>query len=94
MHVKEIDLKPLIQVVRKNQRGFWWLHSAYSLILGIGVIWLGARDFRFLKSVIFNIPFIWLTGLLLSAFQNQARLGLVWSERCDLRRVAITLVAD
>ena len=37
-------LGPLRARVARHQAFLWWLHSAYVLALGAGIMWLGARN--------------------------------------------------
>ena len=43
----------------RHQDKLWWFHSSYSLLLGIGVMWLGAKHFAYLRLAVFHIAFIW-----------------------------------
>jgi len=49
----------------RNQQRLWWLHSVYALLFGIGVMWLGHRNFVFLRVTLLYVLFIWITSLLL-----------------------------
>ena len=60
--------RPLIGWFHRHQEILWWLHSLYALILGIGMMWLGARKFAYLRIAIFYISFIWLSGAGPAAF--------------------------
>src|SRR5882724_13087305 len=60
-----ISQLPLIGWCRRHQEKLWWLHSLYALILGIGIMWLGKRNFAYLRVAVFHISFIWLSSLLL-----------------------------
>ena len=51
--------------IRRHKTKLWWLHSLYALILGIGIMWLGKRNFAYLRVAVFHISFIWLSSLLL-----------------------------
>jgi hypothetical protein len=55
----------------RHQDKLWWFHSSYSLLLGVGVMWLGTKNFTYLRLAVFHIAFIWLTSL---AFPWLARL--------------------
>jgi hypothetical protein len=44
------------------------LHSVYALLFGIGVMWLGHRNFVLLQVILFYVLFIWITSLLLPRF--------------------------
>lgn len=43
----------------------WSLHSAWALAFGVGVMWLGARDVRWLRVTYGYIAFIWLSSMAL-----------------------------
>jgi hypothetical protein len=56
---------PIAAALLRNQEGLWWLHSVYALLFGIGVMWLGHRNFVVLRVIVFYVLFIWITSLLL-----------------------------
>src|SRR5262245_14656508 len=56
---------PLAAALLRNQERLWWLHSVYALLFGIGVMWLGHRNFVLLRVILFYVLFIWITSLLL-----------------------------
>ena len=62
----------------------WWLHSAYALLFGLGVMWLSAKNFAYLRIIVFHIAFIWLTSLFLPALAHRAWLPPRWQERVRL----------
>lgn len=70
--------------VREKANLLWWLHSAWALLFGIGVMWLSSRDFNYLRLIIFHITFIWLSSLFLPTFARRYRLGPRWHERARL----------
>lgn len=74
----------LIGWCRRHQDKLWWLHSLYALILGICVLWLGKRNFAFLRLAVFHISFIWLSSLFLPMFLNHPRLPSRWASRIRL----------
>jgi len=63
---------------------FWWLHSLYALALGIGLMWLGARNYTFLRVAVFHVSFIWLSSLFLPRLLNHPRLSERWAARLRL----------
>ena len=67
-----------------HQEKLWWLYSLYSLLLGIGIMWLGKRNFYFLRLVVFHISFIWLSSLFLPKVLNHPRLPARWAPRLRL----------
>ena len=71
----------LIAWFHLHQEKLWWLHSLYALILGIGIMWLGKRNFSYLRLVVFHISFIWLSSLFLPKLLNHPRLPVPWTPR-------------
>lgn len=69
---------------RRHKDKLWWLHSAYALLLGAGIMWLGARDYNFLRVTVFHVGFIWLSSLYLPRIMNQPWLSDRWGERLRL----------
>ena len=67
--------------LERNEKILWWLHSAYALLLGILVMWLGTRNFSFLRVVIFDIAFIWISSLFLPAVAGSGYLRPRWEAR-------------
>src|SRR5207249_12098162 len=76
--------RPLSGWFHRIQEILWWLHSLYALILGIGMMWLGARKFAYLRIAIFYISFIWLSSLFLPKLLSQPRLPARWAPRVQL----------
>ncbi len=70
--------------VQEKATLLWWLHSAYALLFGIGIIWLSSRNFYYLRIIIFHITFIWLSSLFLPALANRSGLTPRWRERLRL----------
>src|SRR5918996_1661660 len=59
----------------RHQEKLWWLHSLYALMLGVGVMWLGKRNFAYVRVAVFHISFIWLSSLILPKLLNHPRLS-------------------
>jgi hypothetical protein len=70
--------------LHRHRDKLWWFHSSYSLLLGIGVMWLGARHFTYLRVAIFHIAFIWLSSLFLPFLVRQQRISPAWRGRLRL----------
>ncbi|HWH77252.1 MAG TPA: DUF5924 family protein [Candidatus Binatus sp.] len=68
----------------RHQDKFWWLHSGYALVLGIGIMWLGARNYNFLRVTVFHVGFIWLSSLYLPRLLNRSGLAPRWAARLRL----------
>lgn len=67
-----------------HKEKLWWLYSLYSLLLGIGMMWLGKRNFYFLRVAVLHISFIWLSSLFLPKLLNHPRLPAPWAPRLRL----------
>lgn len=59
----------------------WWLHSVYALLLGIGIMWLGARNYNYLRVTVLHIGFIWLSSFFLPKLLKHPRLSAKWAAR-------------
>ncbi|MGH7809100.1 MAG: DUF5924 family protein, partial [Candidatus Binatia bacterium] len=70
--------------LQRHKDKLWWLHSAYALFLGIGIMWLGARNYIFLRVTVFHVGFIWLSSLFLPKLLNHPRLSERWGLRLRL----------
>ncbi len=68
----------------KHHKTLWWLHSAWALIFGIGFMWLGAKNFAYLRVAIFHIAFIWVSSLFLPVLLRHPRISAVWASRLRL----------
>jgi hypothetical protein len=75
---------PLFEWLYLHKEKLWWLHSFYALILGIGIMWLGRRNFAFLRIAVFHLGFIWLSSLFLPRLLNHPRLSARWAPRLRL----------
>lgn len=72
--------------VRARESVLWWLHSLYALAFGVGVMWLGSRNYAWLRITYAYIAFIWATSLLLPQILAHRRVPPRW-------RPAVRLVA-
>ncbi len=72
------------EVLNRHGDKLWWLHSSYSLALGIGVMWLGTKHFGYLRVAVFHIAFIWLSGLALPRISRWRRIPENWRPRLRL----------
>ncbi|HZA55897.1 MAG TPA: DUF5924 family protein [Candidatus Udaeobacter sp.] len=70
--------------IYRHGEKFWWLHSLYALLLGVGMMWLGTRKFAYLRIAVFHISFIWLSSLLLPKLLEHQRLPARWVPRVRL----------
>src|SRR5919108_2568534 len=71
----------LVPWLHLHQEKFWWLHSLYALILGIGIMWLGKQNFAYLRIAVFHLSFIWLSSLFLPKLLNHHRLPQGWAPK-------------
>ena len=69
---------------QRHKDKFWWLHSGYALLLGIGIMWLGARNYNYLRVTVFHVGFIWLSSLFLPKLLSHPRLAERWAHRLQL----------
>lgn len=67
-----------------HQTLLWWLHSVWALAFGIGVMWLGSRNFTYLRVAILHVSFIWATSLVLPWVLRSPRLSPAWRSRLRL----------
>lgn len=61
----------------RHETLLWWLHSAYVLALGVGIMWLGSRNFAWLRYSGFYLLAIAVLSLLLADVVN-VRAGVWW----------------
>ena len=71
-------------ILSRHQDKLWWFHSSYSLLLGIGVMWLGTKNFTYLRLAVFHIAFIWLTSLALPLLARLRNIPEHWQRRLRL----------
>lgn len=65
----------------RHERLLWWLHSVWALLFGVGVMWLGARDFTYLRIAIFHVAFIWAASLVVHRLVENPGPRSVWRRR-------------
>jgi hypothetical protein len=70
--------------IQLHKDKLWWFHSAYALLLGIGIMWLGARNYNFLRVTVLHVGFIWISSLFLPKLLNPSRLSPRWAPRLRL----------
>jgi len=74
-------LRPIRTFLHRHERTLWWLHSAWALAFGIGIIWVGARRFDYLRLAIFHIVFIWVASRAVHHLVEDPGPGSVWRRR-------------
>jgi len=77
-------LQPLRSFLERHEKLLWWMHSSYALLLGIFVMWLGSRKFIYLRVIIFDIAFIWVSSLFLPSLARIPRISEKWRSRIRL----------
>jgi len=83
--VSAIRVMPKIAgYVRERETLLWWCHSAWSFLVGIAVMVLGAKKPAYAQIIIFHIGFIWATSLFLPVLRQLPRLSPAWAERLRL----------
>ncbi len=79
--------QPLARVgsfLRGKETLLWWLHSTWALLFGLGVMWLGSKNFIYLRIIVFHIGFIWLSSLFLPVLLDRPGFSPLWRERVRL----------
>lgn len=54
------------------------------MLLGIGIMWLGARNFAYLRIAVFHVAVIWLISLFLPKLLSHPRVPPRWTPRIRL----------
>lgn len=67
-----------------HETQLWWLHSLWALAFGIGVMWLGTRNFAYLRLAILHVAIIWITSMALPYIVRSGSLSSVWRQRAQL----------
>jgi hypothetical protein len=70
--------------LERKESMLWWLHSVWALLFGLCVMWLGSKNFTYLRIIVFQISFIWLSSLFLPVLINRSWFSPVWRERVRL----------
>jgi hypothetical protein len=60
--------------LHEHETLLWCVHSAWALAFGIAAMWLGARDYRWLRVTFAYVAFIWATSLILPFVMEHPRL--------------------
>ncbi|AMY10041.1 hypothetical protein LuPra_03269 [Luteitalea pratensis] len=68
----------------QHETKLWWLHSLWALAFGIGVMWLGARNFAYLRIALIHVAFIWITSMALPFIIRGGALSKPWRSRAQL----------
>lgn len=70
--------------LERHETRLWWLHSLWALAFGIGVMWLGSRNFAYLRIAILHVAFIWATSMALPFIVRSGSLSRPWRTRVQL----------
>jgi hypothetical protein len=62
--VRESPLEPVRKFLRRHGRKLWWLHSAYALLLGSGVVAIAARGFETARLLGASLICVWILLLI------------------------------
>jgi len=74
----------VVAAARRYEGFLWSLHSLWALALGIGVMWLGARDYRWIRVTLFHVAFLWLTSLFVPSLVDREGEPSRWRGRARL----------
>ena len=77
-------LLALVRTSRQHAAWLWWAHSLYALALGVAFMWLGSRNFAWLRLAAFNIAFIWITSVLAASLVGTRGPATPWWPRAWL----------
>jgi len=70
--------------LERHEGLLWWVHSLWALGLGVVVMWLGARNFLWLRLAALHVVVIWSASLLLANFVDRPEHQSVWWKRLRL----------
>lgn len=70
--------------LHRHETLLWWLHSGWALAFGVGVIWLGARNFEYLRLAVIHVSFIWATSFVLPSVLRSPHVNARWRRRIAL----------
>ena len=75
---------PATAWLRRHETALWWLHSGWALAIGIGVLWLGARNYAWLRVTYAYVAFIWLASFALPRLLRSPRIPAPWHRPLQL----------
>ncbi len=82
--VRRAPMQRVFTYVQGKETVLWWLHSTYALLFGLLVMWIGSKNYTYLRVIVFHIGFIWLSSLFLPALVHRSWLSPKWQERVRL----------
>lgn len=74
-------LARLVSLFHRYGDVLWWLHSAWALVIGCGVMWLGSRHHGLLRLATIQLAFVWVAALFVPALAARAPEASPWVER-------------
>jgi hypothetical protein len=77
-------LLPIGSLLHRHERLLWTVHSLWALALGVVVMWLGARNYAWLRVTLFYIAFLWVTSLFVPALVDEPGGPTRWRGRLRL----------
>ncbi len=77
-------VRPLGGFLVRYERVLWTLHSLWALGLGVLVMWLGARNYAWLRVTLFYIAFLWVTSLFVPSLVDAPNAPARWRGRVRL----------
>ena len=89
MHGAREQFRGLRALAARHEGLLWWIHSLYALALGVVFMWLGARNFTWLRLAALHIVVIWGASLALANVIDRPGHDSAWWRRL---RLVITYV--
>jgi hypothetical protein len=77
-------LEPVSSFVRHHETALWWVHSTYALLIGVVFMWLGSRNYLYLRLAVFHVAFIWVTSLIVPTLVDATGPASAWRSRARL----------
>ncbi len=76
--------QPVWAWLHRHETLLWWLHSGWALAFGAGVMWLGSKNFEYLRIAVLHVVFIWATSFVLPWVLGSPRVAARWRRRIAL----------
>jgi hypothetical protein len=75
---------PATAWLHRHETLLWWLHSGWALAFGVGVLWLGARNYAWLRVTYAYVAFIWIASFALPRLLRSPRIPATWHRPLQL----------